>query len=89
MQKFVFILALVLSTMAVAAGVARCGTDAFGNIVCLDKDGVLSTVSSESMNGVGASAVSGVSAAESKARRDEVNERLRCGTDPFGNKVCR
>ncbi|MDZ4200795.1 MAG: hypothetical protein U1C96_01430 [Gallionella sp.] len=86
MREFVFISALVLSTVAVVAGVERCGTDAFGNIVCLDKDGVLSTVPGTSTGGPSAS---GVSAADSKARRDEMDQRLRCGTDPFGNKVCR
>jgi hypothetical protein len=34
-------------------------------------------------------AASGVSAAEAKARQDAIDERLRCGIDSFGNKVCR
>lgn len=90
MQKTAFVFALVISTIASAADFSRCGKDQFGNIVCLDKDGVLSTTSrspvAEEQNGA---AASGVSAAGSKARRDEINEKLRCGTDPFGNRVCR
>lgn len=90
MQKTAFIFALVISTIASAADFSRCGKDQFGNIVCLDKDGVLSTTSrspaAENQNGV---AASGGSAAEAKVRRDEINEKLRCGTDSFGNKVCR
>ena len=89
MQKTAFVIALVISTIASAADFSRCGKDQFGNTVCLDKDGVLTTMSrssAEDKNGVPAS---GVSAAEAKARRGEIDEKLRCGTDSFGNKVCR
>jgi hypothetical protein len=38
MQIIVFSIALVFSTIATAADVMRCGTDQFGNVVCLDTD---------------------------------------------------
>ena len=90
MQKTAFVLALVISTLASAADFSRCGKDQFGNIVCLDKDGVLTTTPrSSAAADRNQAAASGVSAAEAKATRDEINEQLRCGIDPFGNKVCR
>lgn len=75
----------------------RCGNDAFGNVVCVDKDGVLSTKSvkakpkpqgerSKSKSGTGGRA-------EEVRSRESDNEAdtpaVRCGTDPFGNAVCR
>ena len=73
----------------------RCGHDAFGNIVCMDRDGVLSSKpykpsSQEKMP----APKSGVSeTAEEKGSRKSGNEAdtpaERCGTDPFGNTVCR
>jgi hypothetical protein len=90
MQKTAFILALAISTIASATDFSRCGKDQFGNIVCQDKDGVLTTTSrSPEAGDRNDAAASGVSATEAKARRDEINEKLRCGIDPFGNKVCR
>ncbi len=89
MQKTFLVLALLASTIASAADYSRCGKDQFGNIVCLDKDGVLSNQTRSPAEAGKEVAASGVSAAEARARRDEVDERLRCGIDSFGNKVCR
>lgn len=89
MPRIVFVIALLVSTGASAVDYVRCGKDQFGNLVCFDRDGVLTTQVGAA-SGVGNDgAASGVSAAEAKARREEVEERLRCSIDPFGNKVCR
>ncbi len=85
MQKTILLFALMFPAIATAADIARCGTDSFGNVVCLDKDGVLTTLPKE---GAGESGASGVSAAEPKSGNKE-SDWVRCGTDPFGNKVCR
>jgi hypothetical protein len=89
MLKTVLVFALLASTIASAADYSRCGKDQFGNIVCLDKDGVLSNQSRSAPEAGKEIAASGVSAAEAKARQDAIDERLRCGIDSFGNKVCR
>jgi len=79
----------MISTCAVAAELKRCGTDSFGNVVCMDKNGVLSTLSKDAANDYKGQGASGVSAAKTRAGRDEIDEKMRCGIDPFGNKVCR
>jgi hypothetical protein len=84
MQKIILLFALTFPAFALAADIARCGTDAFGNVVCLDKDGVLTTPPRAS-----ADSASGVPAAGSKSDHKDANDWARCGTDPFGNKVCR
>lgn len=89
MPRIVFMIALVVSTGASAVDYVRCGKDQFGNIVCFDKDGVLTAPAAAASGEGSGAAASGVSAAEAKARREEVEERLRCSVDPFGNKVCR
>lgn len=88
MNKYLLLFALVISSPASAVDRSRCGTDQFGNIVCMDKDGALSHVPRNFANEDSAHGASGVSDAEKK-RRAEIREKLRCGTDPFGNKVCR
>lgn len=88
MNKFMLLLMLVVPVSAAAVDRSRCGTDQFGNIVCMDKDGVLSHVPRDFAEEMSALSASGVSAAEMK-RREEIRDKLRCGTDPFGNKVCR
>ncbi len=72
----------------------RCGHDAFGNIVCVDTDGVLSTQPVKpSRQGKMIEPKSGVSETEEGRGRESGNEAdvpaVRCGTDPFGNTVCR
>lgn len=88
MERMVLLLMLVITASAYAADRSRCGTDPFGNIVCMDKDGVLSHVPRSYADETSVQSASGVSAAELK-RREELREQLRCGIDPFGNKVCR
>jgi len=88
MNKYLLLFALVISVDADAVDRSRCGTDPFGNIVCMDKDGVLSHVPRDYASEESAQSASGVSDAEKK-RREEIREKIRCGIDPFGNKVCR
>lgn len=87
-MKYLLLFAILISTHASAIDRSRCGTDQFGNIVCMDKDGVLSHVPRDFASEDSAQSASGVPDAEKK-RRAEIREKLRCGTDPFGNKVCR
>lgn len=90
MQTLAFLFALVFATSAIAA--ERCGTDDFGNTVCMDKDGVVTTVPADRVrNDASGNVTTAGSAGESggKAGRDDKSGRPRCGIDPFGNKVCR
>jgi hypothetical protein len=96
MQKTVLLLALLFSTMATAAEVARCGTDAFGNAVCIDKDGVVNAAPKKATGDRAGGdtkekAVSAGTADESggDSGYNDKSVRPRCGTDPFGNTVCR
>lgn len=89
LRKIAYAIVFMISTCAVAAELKRCGTDSFGNVVCMDKNGVLSTLSKDTASTYKGQSASAVSAAESGAGRDEVDEKMRCGIDPFGNKVCR
>lgn len=66
---------------AIAAEAIRCGTDDFGNTVCMDKEGVVTAVPPQTVSGV----PSAGSASDSRQDR----RGARCGIDPFGNKVCR
>lgn len=79
MQRILLTFLLAYSAIAAAAEVVRCGKDDFGNIVCLDKDGVVAAPPK---------AAPGVGAASGVPPTDPM-DWLRCGTDPFGNKVCR
>ena len=89
MQKIALISMLLFSTVATAAEIVRCGRDAFGNIVCLDKDGVVSGPPRQAASDSKVGSASGVPAAESKSGNADTMDWLRCGIDPFGNKVCR
>lgn len=88
MKGLLLLLSLAMPGYASAADKSRCGADPFGNIVCMDKDGVLFNVSPDMLKDETGLSASGVSAAETK-RREEIRDKLRCGIDPFGNKVCR
>ena len=91
MRALVFILAFLFAMQASAADASRCGTDAFGNDVCLDKDGVLTAApvkSPDDRSGVNAEKA-GSTEESGKSGREITNDRVRCGIDPFGNKVCR
>ena len=96
MYNVAFLLAFVFATQALAAEVSRCGTDAFGNAICMDKDGVLTSAPAKPAGAraagkAKANAASAGAAGESVSKdgRDEKEGRVRCGTDPFGNTVCR
>jgi hypothetical protein len=90
MQKIAFLFALLLALPACAADASRCGTDAFGNDVCLDKDGVLSNAPPKSA--LKRSGKEKATPAELKAEGKPDSEgksgKRRCGTDQFGNTVC-
>ena len=93
MRQTTFLFSLLLATQASAAELSRCGTDAFGNAVCIDKDGVLISAplrpATEQQNGGHTdTTMSGDEKGES-AEHGDSNNRPRCAIDPFGNKVCR
>lgn len=89
------LLVISLSSASALAVQPRCGHDAFGNVVCMDRDGVLSTQPAKpSQQGKMPEPKSGVNeTAEEKRIRESGNAAdtttVRCGTDPFGNTVCR
>lgn len=90
MNRSFILCAVLLAASAQAETEPRCGWDAFGNAVCMDKDGVLSiaprTVAKDGNKGDAASAV----AADGSDGKDvEQETRPRCVVDPFGNTVCR
>ena len=95
MQILAFLFALLFTTQASADEIPRCGTDAFGNAVCIDKDGVLTSAPSKPAGNRSAdetknSTAPAGSTSESGSKADHDKEgRARCGVDPFGNKVCR
>ncbi len=92
MRNLFFLLLFVFAMDASAADMARCGTDAFGNEVCMDKDGVLTTTPVKFGDDEADSNTDGKkagSADESGNRARGNSKRLRCGTDQFGNRVCR
>ncbi|MBU1424791.1 MAG: hypothetical protein KKH12_08060 [Gammaproteobacteria bacterium] len=92
MRNLFFLLLFVFAMEASAADASRCGTDAFGNDVCLDKNGVLTTApakSGDNQSGVNAEGEKAGSTNESgNAPRENSQNRKRCGTDQFGNHVC-
>jgi len=71
---------MLVSQSVLAAEAIRCGTDDFGNTVCMDKEGVVTSAPS---------AGSGVPSAGPASGNKQDDRRVRCGTDPFGNTVCR
>ena len=93
MRALFFLLAFLFVMQASAADASRCGTDAFGNYVCLDKDGVLTTApmkSQDDRSGVNVNGEKAGSTRDSGKTGLEIPiDRVRCGIDPFGNKVCR
>lgn len=89
------LLLISLSSAPVWAVQPRCGHDAFGNIVCVDRDGVLTTQPAKAKQQEKSTAQKhgANEKAEEKRLRESGNEAdtpaVRCGTDPFGNTVCR
>lgn len=93
MQKIALLSVLLFAIPASAKDLSRCGTDAFGNNICLDKDGVLSNSPSKpALKGAGketgAMPAELKSGAEDKPGDEKKSSKPRCGTDPFGNTVC-
>jgi hypothetical protein len=95
MQRLFFLFALFITMQASAADTVRCGTDAFGNAVCMDKNGVVSPApvkpaGDQSGGTADGKSSAGGSAGESgnKPGNEDQTGKMRCGIDPFGNKVC-
>ncbi len=95
MKKIVFLFALALALPVSANDASRCGVDAFGNTVCMDKDGVLTNSPKKTMKGKSGGEASGKGAPVGTGSKsggntdsDEAGPHVRCGTDQFGNKVC-
>ena len=95
MQKLIYLFALLTTVQASAEDAVRCGTDAFGNAVCMDKDGVVSSApvkraGNQSGNAAGDKDKAAGSSGESSVKPGNQDQtgRMRCGIDPFGNKVC-
>lgn len=80
MPRTALLLIFLLAPFCHAETGPRCATDAFGNTVCMDKDGVIS-VRPQTVPDVDAKAKSGVVESDSAQLR-------RCAVDDFGNKVC-
>jgi len=86
---------MMFASHAMADTAIRCGTDAFGNAVCMDKDGVVNAVPGQSTERKSAGVAQGKSISASakadaaRSARDVKTDPVRCGTDPFGNTVCR
>lgn len=92
MHYLIFMIAL-LFTPPTQAAAARCGTDAFGNDVCMDGHGVVTSAprgqAKNRTREQGSSAPAGTAgAADRQSGRDDAERGVRCGTDPFGNTVC-
>jgi hypothetical protein len=90
MRKLAFVLPFILVSMPVAAeDRSRCGLDAFGNPVCMDKDGVLSNAPpSAAISGKDDKQKGAAGKSSTAAAPGDKQGKPRCGTDPFGNTVC-
>jgi hypothetical protein len=90
MQRIAFLLAILSAPPSFAETAQRCGTDAFGNTVCMDKDGVVSIMprSSSEDHPAGGDRGNAASAVEADGKADARQTPRRCGVDPFGNTVC-
>ena len=90
MNRYFILCAVLLAVSAHAETEPRCGWDAFGNTVCMDKDGVLSIApQSATKNRNKEGAASAVAAGGTDSEDEELEARPRCSVDPFGNTVCR
>ncbi|MDO8926320.1 MAG: hypothetical protein Q7U94_05330 [Sideroxyarcus sp.] len=90
MNRYFILCAVLLAASAQAETEPRCGRDAFGNTVCMDKDGVLSIAPrSLAKDRNKESAASAVAADGTESEDEEQEARPRCSVDPFGNTVCR
>lgn len=89
MRKSAFLLAMLFATQ-VHAATPRCAKDDFGNVVCMDKDGVVSVAprdrAGEAQGKAAASAVS--PNGDAGDRNHDRKAPQRCAVDSFGNTVC-
>lgn len=81
MRKLFFMLVLLFAVQAWAGDAVRCGTDDFGNTVCMDKNGVSTITPKKAVE-------KPESEKAAPAAKDESGMRTRCGVDQFGNTVC-
>ncbi len=92
MRPSALLFALLFSAHAQAAE-PRCGLDDFGNAVCMDKDGEVSAASKQVAEELADKArdncVPGKAGESSTDASGEGKDKPRCGTDSFGNTVCR
>jgi hypothetical protein len=95
MHKLFYLFALLITMQASAEDAVRCGADAFGNAICMDKNGVVSSapakrVGNQSGAAAGDKDKAAASSGESgvKSGSEDKANKPRCGIDPFGNKVC-
>lgn len=90
MNRSFILCAVLLAAPAQAETEPRCGRDAFGNTVCMDKDGVLSIAPRSAAKDRSKEGAASAVAADGTGGEDvEQEERPRCSVDPFGNTVCR
>lgn len=85
MARLLVLAGSLLILSAQAATEPRCGVDAFGNQVCIDKDGVLREAPRAAADDRQGKKVEQEAAGE---KGGEQQGRPRCGVDPFGNTVC-
>ena len=83
MPRTVLLFFFLLVPLSHAETVPRCGTDAFGNTLCMDKDGVIS-IKARSARERDVKATSGVAESDSMGSA----RPRRCAVDDFGNTVC-
>ena len=86
MRKSVFPLVVLFAAQAHAAA-PHCGTDDFGNTVCMDKDGVVNVTPRDRAGGAGSKAAPAMRQSDEAALGRD-NARPRCAVDSFGNTVC-
>lgn len=90
MSRSLILCAVLLAASARAETEPRCGWDAFGNKVCMDKDGVLSIAPRSAAKDRNKEDAASAVAPDGTDSEDEGQEtRPRCVVDPFGNTVCR
>ncbi len=81
MRGILFIWIVLFATQAEADYAARCGKDDFGNTVCMDKNGVLTTTPNRAAD-------EKQPAAGKPDGKDANRVQRRCAVDQFGNTVC-
>ncbi len=84
MQISAFLLAMLFA-IQVHAATPRCAKDDFGNVVCMDKDGVLGIASGAAEAGSKAASDIG---SDAGTRDHDRKAPQRCAVDSFGNTVC-